>query len=67
MKKDYSLGFIGIGNMGSALARAASERTDSLLLSCRTPEKAKKLAYTLGCDAATTFASRACPIMLSSA
>lgn len=51
MKKNYSLGFIGIGNMGSALARAASERTDSLLLSCRTPEKAKKLADTLGCDA----------------
>jgi pyrroline-5-carboxylate reductase len=46
------VGFIGTGNMGSALARAAakSERTERLLLSNRTVEKARRLAAELGCE-----------------
>ncbi len=44
------VGFIGTGNMGSALARAAvkSEACTRLLLSNRTPEKAARLAEALG-------------------
>ena len=44
------VGFIGTGNMGSALARAAakSDRIDRLLLANRSPEKAVKLAAELG-------------------
>lgn len=47
------VGFIGTGNMGGALARAAakSPRTDRLLLSNRTPEKAEKLARELQAEA----------------
>ena len=46
------VGFIGTGNMGSALARAAakSPRTESLLLSNRTAEKARLLARELGAE-----------------
>ena len=48
------VGFIGTGNMGSALARAAakSAETARLLLSNRTPEKAERLARELGAEAA---------------
>ena len=44
------VGFIGTGNMGGALARAASqsERTSELLLANRTREKAERLAEELG-------------------
>lgn len=44
------VGFIGTGNMGGALARAAvkSERTGELLLANRTREKAERLARELG-------------------
>ena len=44
------VGFIGTGNMGSALARAAakSEKTQRLLLANRSPEKAERLAAELG-------------------
>ena len=47
------VGFIGTGNMGSALARAAakSAETTRLLLSNRTPEKAQRLARELGAEA----------------
>lgn len=47
------VGFIGTGNMGSALARAAakSAETTRLLLSNRTPEKAARLAEELGAEA----------------
>ena len=47
------VGFIGTGNMGSALARAAakSKRIDRLLLSNRSSEKARKLAAELGGEA----------------
>lgn len=44
------LGFIGVGNMGGALARAAAEKVTgpSLLLANRSPEKAERLAAQLG-------------------
>lgn len=44
------IGFIGTGNMGSAMARAAakSPRCERLLLANRTPEKAERLASELG-------------------
>ena len=55
------LGFIGVGNMGGALARAATAATapEQIILSNRTPEKAAALASELGCaaaDAATVAA-----------
>ena len=48
-------GFIGTGNMGSALARAAAQSLpgEEILLSNRTPEKAEALARELGCKAAS--------------
>ncbi len=44
------IGFIGTGNMGSALARAAAKsgRAERLLLSNRSPEKARRLSEELG-------------------
>lgn len=47
------LGFIGVGNMGGALARAAlrSLPGDCVGLAGRTPEKVKALAEELGCHA----------------
>ncbi len=43
------LGFIGTGNMGAALARAASKKPENtLLLANRSREKAEKLALELG-------------------
>lgn len=44
------VGFIGTGNMGSALARAAvkSDQVERLLLTNRSPEKAERLAAELG-------------------
>ena len=47
----YQLGFIGTGNMGGALAQAASKSidTEKIILSNRTEEKAKSLALSLGC------------------
>ena len=43
------LGFIGTGNMGGALARAAGKRADNeLLLANRSPAKAEALAEELG-------------------
>lgn len=49
----YRLGFIGTGNMGGALARAACVNTDpaAVILSNRTAEKAAALAAELGCAA----------------
>lgn len=47
-----TVAFIGTGNMGGALARAAakSPQCGKLLLSNRSPEKAKKLADELGAE-----------------
>ena len=49
-----TVGFIGTGNMGSALARAAakSKAADRILLSNRTSEKALHLADEIGAEAA---------------
>ena len=49
------VGFIGTGNMGGALARAAAKSgvTDLLLLANRSPEKAQRLAEELGGQAVT--------------
>lgn len=49
---NYKLGFIGTGNMGGALALAASKQTKSILLSNRTAKKADQLAHQLGCASA---------------
>lgn len=42
------IGFLGCGNMGSALARAAAKQAKNLLLANRTPAKAQTLAGELG-------------------
>ena len=55
--KTYQLGFIGTGNMGGALARAAAKSGASMLLSNRTQEKAQALAAELGCEAGTNAQS----------
>lgn len=49
-----TFGFIGTGNMGGALARAACRRvpSDQVFLSNRTAEKARSLAEELGCRTA---------------
>ena len=48
-------GFIGCGNMGSAVARAVCKGAGAgdVLLANRTPAKAEKLAGELGIDATT--------------
>lgn len=52
--QDILFGFIGVGNMGGALARAACRGVgaDSVLLAGRTPQKVQQLAGQLGCAAA---------------
>ena len=64
----YLLGFIGVGNMGGALARAAASATapKRIILANRTPEKAAALAQELGCAAsdAKTVAATARYIFL---
>ena len=51
----YTFGFIGTGNMGGALAKAAAAvlPTEEILLSNRTAAKAEALAAQLGCKAAS--------------
>ncbi|MBR1497500.1 MAG: pyrroline-5-carboxylate reductase [Oscillospiraceae bacterium] len=51
--KEAVIAFIGVGNMGSALARAASKRVpgERLLLANRTAEKSRRLASELGARA----------------
>lgn len=55
------IGFVGTGNMGGALARAAStNKENSLLLANRTPSKAQALADEIGgsvCDNATALSA----------
>lgn len=55
----YVFGFIGTGNMGGALARAACVTTDpaKIILSNRTREKAEALAAELGCAVGTIAAA----------
>lgn len=45
---EYTVGFIGAGNMGSALLQAAVTITKSIAVSNRTPKKARKLAEKFG-------------------
>jgi pyrroline-5-carboxylate reductase len=51
----FYMSFIGTGNMGGALARAAAQRVpgDKILLANRTPAKAQALAQELGCAVGT--------------
>ena len=52
----YLFGFIGTGNMGSALARAAGKQVErqSLILADKFAEKAAELAKEMGCQAGST-------------
>ena len=61
----YSIGFIGTGNMGSALARAVSKAVppDSLYLSNRTTKKAQLLAKELGANAVSVVDAARCDIV----
>lgn len=65
----YTMGFIGAGNMGSALAKAASKGMDpkQLVLADFFPEKAQALAAQLGCEAGNNelIASSCAYIMLA--
>ena len=48
---EYKFGFIGVGNMGSALVRAAVKNLNpsSIVISNRSHEKADKLAAEIKC------------------
>lgn len=48
---NYSFGFIGTGNMGGALAKAAAKAIKNICLSNKTAAKAEALAVELGCKA----------------
>ena len=50
--KFNQVGFLGCGNMGAALAKAAAKQTDDILLANRTPAKAEALAQALDVKAA---------------
>ena len=54
----HSIGFIGTGHMGAALARGAAKGAAGapIYLSNRTPEKARKLARELDCKAVDNLA-----------
>ena len=52
----YTFGFIGTGNMGGALAKAAAKSTGNILLADHFPEKAEALAQQVGCDCAGNIA-----------
>lgn len=52
----YTFGFIGTGNMGGALAKAAAKSTKNILLADHFAEKAEALADQLGCDCADNIA-----------
>ena len=56
-----TVGFIGTGNMGSALARAAAKSgaADRLLLANRTPAKAQRLAEEIGAETADNVTAAA--------
>lgn len=51
MENALQFGFIGAGNMGSALMRAMCKATKQILVSDHTPEKARRLAEELGISA----------------
>ena len=47
---NYRFGFIGVGNMGGALAKAASRSTKQILLCDNDVEKAAALGRQIGCE-----------------
>ena len=47
---NYRFGFIGVGNMGSALAKAASKSTKQILLCDHDASKAADLSRQIGCE-----------------
>ena len=47
---NYRFGFIGVGNMGSALAKAASRSTKQIIVCDHDAEKASSLAQRIGCE-----------------
>lgn len=47
---NYRFGFIGVGNMGSALAKAASKSTKQILLCDHEASKAADLSRQIGCE-----------------
>lgn len=47
---NYRLGFIGVGNMGGALAKAASRATKQILLCDHDAGKAAELGRQIGCE-----------------
>lgn len=47
---NYRFGFIGVGNMGGALAKAASRSTKQIILCDHDAEKASSLARRIGCE-----------------
>lgn len=49
----YKIGFIGTGNMGSALALAASKSGEKIVLADLDLKKAEELSKKLGCDFST--------------
>ena len=51
---NYTIGFIGTGNMGGALVQAACKGIDpkQVLITNHTEEKARRLAEQVGCDVA---------------
>lgn len=59
---EQSFGFLGVGNMGGALARAVARRVDpaQLVLSNRTAEKAAALARELKCRTAPVEETARC-------
>lgn len=61
-----SFGFLGVGNMGGALARAVARRVEpsQMVLANRTEEKARALARELGCRAASVEeAAKSCTFL----
>ena len=61
------VGFIGTGNMGGALARAAAKGGHTLLLANRTPAKAEALVRSWAGRSARTRRLRKRPSCCSSA
>ena len=47
---NYRFGFIGVGNMGGALAKAASRTTKQIILCDHDAEKASALSGRIGCE-----------------
>ena len=63
---EQTIGFIGVGNMGGALARAAARAVDPgrIVVSNRSPEKAEALSQALSCRVATaTEVAESCDLV----